>query len=57
MLKAYEDWELGINPVTTGEAPWLPAVYRQAVHAVKAAVSRERVLQAAAVRERTALAR
>ena len=52
MIAAYNDWEGGHTPVTTGQAPWLPMIFVQAVHAVRDAVSELRAENAAAARAR-----
>lgn len=33
------DWEAGHSPVTTGRAPWLPAPFLHAMHAVRNAIN------------------
>jgi len=44
MLAYYNDWDRGIHPVSTGEAPWLPRQFRQAMHSIKAAVDEQNEL-------------
>lgn len=42
----FDDWKLGIHPVGTGRAPWLPTPFVQAMHAFRATEGREKVAAA-----------
>lgn len=44
MLDYYTDWTLGIHPVSTGEARWLPRPFRQAMHVIRAEIDRQNEL-------------
>lgn len=35
MLAAFQDWQVGHSPVTTGRAQWLPAPFIQAMHVAR----------------------